>query len=185
MKKENCYLEFDYFEDLKFEDLKFTFEKIKYSKNNSIETNDNYWLDNFPKYSIEKFWFLDSDLKPNFKTADKTEFNWHFYSLIELLSINYGIEYIDLKKVDKNKGLLEYNPYEYPYGGIDGIVMFVKSFNCIPKIIDDGTSVYEINFETSEVFNITDLEDENKQNSSVEKFNAVKLLYKFANRFKQ
>lgn len=184
MRKENCYLEFDFFEDINFEDLKFTFEKIKYSKNNSIEKEDNYWLENFPKYSIEKFWFLDSDFKPDFKTAEKTEFNWHFYSLIELLSVNYEIEYTDLKKVDSNKGLLEYNPYSYPYGGIDGIVMFIKSFNCVPKIINDGTSVYEINFDNTDEFNITDLEDENKQNSSQEKFNAVTLLHKFVKRFK-
>ena len=184
MEKGICYIEFDFFDEKNFEVLKFTFEKIKNSKNNLIVKEDKYWLENFPKYSVEKFWFLDSDFKPNFITAEKTAFNWHFYSMIELLTVNYEVEYTDLKKLGTNKGLLEYNPYSYPHGGIDGIVSFIKSFNCVPKKFDEGTSIYKINFNEIEGFNITDLEDEKKQNSSIKKFNAVTLLYKFAKRFK-
>lgn len=137
-----CYIEFHFTEEKNFEDLKHTFEIIKDSKNNSIKRNDAFWIKAFPEYALEKFTFLDSDLKPSFHANDNTESKWHFYSLIELLSINYEIEYIDLKKTSNNQGILIYDAYSYPYGGADGLINFIESFNCNVKIYDDGTGIY-------------------------------------------
>jgi hypothetical protein len=137
-----CYIEFDFTNEENFSALKQTFEILKDSKNNSVERADEFWLATFPEYALVKFKFLDSDLKPDFVTNKETESTWHFYSLIELLSINYEIEYIDLKKTDTTKGILIYDAYSYPYGGIEGLLVFLKSFNCEPRIYDDGTGVY-------------------------------------------
>lgn len=142
MENNYCYIEFDFTNEKNFEDLKRIFEIIKNSKNNSIEREETFWIKVFPKYVLEKFTFLESDLKPDFKTAKNTDSTWHFYSLIELLYINYEIEYIDLKKTTENKGTLIYDTYSYPYGGIEGLITFLESFNCIPKIYDDGTGIY-------------------------------------------
>jgi len=169
MENKYCYIEFDFTNEGNFKDLKDTFEVIKDSKNNSIQRDDAFWLETFPKYSLEKFTFLDSDLKPNFKTAEETELNWHFYSLIELLSINYEIEYIDLKETNHNKGILLYDAYSYPYGGINGLIAFLESFNCNPKIYDDGTGVY--NYPNEEL---------NKTKKSRWNFPSLKNLFKTA-----
>jgi len=141
MKDQYCYIEFDFTNETNFEDLKSVFEIIKDSKNNHVERDDQFWIETFPKYALEKFTFSDSDLKPKFDTSKDTDTNWHFYSLIDLLVINYEIEYIDLKKIDK-KGVLVYNPYSYPYGGIEGLITFIESFNSYPKLYDDGTGIY-------------------------------------------
>ncbi|PIF31231.1 hypothetical protein CLU81_1716 [Flavobacterium sp. 9] len=169
MENQYCYIEFDFTNEGNFKDLKDTFEVIKDSKNNSIKRDDRFWLETFPKYSLEKFTFLDSDLKPNFKTAEETELSWHFYSLIELLSINYEIEYIDLKETSHNKGILLYDAYSYPYGGINGLIVFLESFNCNPKIYDDGTGVY--NYPHEEL---------NKTKKSKWNFSSLKNLFKTA-----
>lgn len=147
MENQYCYIEFDFTNERNFKDLKETFEVIKDSKNNSIERDDTFWLETFPKYSLEKFTFLDSDLRPNFDTAKETKLSWHFYSLIEVLSINYEIEYIELKAASHNKGILLFDPYSYPYGGIDGLIAFLESFNCKPKLYDDGSGVYNYPYE--------------------------------------
>lgn len=169
MENQYCYIEFDFTNEGNFKDLKDTFEVVKDSKNNSIKRDDRFWLETFPKYSLEKFTFLDSDLKPNFKTAEETELNWHFYSLIELLSINYEIEYIDLKETSHNKGILLYDAYSYPYGGINGLIAFLESFDCNPKIYDDGTGVY--NYPHEEL---------NKTKKSKWNFSSLKNLFKTA-----
>lgn len=169
MENQYCYIEFDFTNEGNFKDLKDTFEVIKDSKNNSIRRDDKFWIETFPKYSVEKFTFLDSDLKPNFKTAEETELNWHFYSLIELLSINYEIEYIDLKETSHNKGILLYDAYSYPYGGINGLIVFLESFDCNPKIYDDGTGVY--NYPHEEL---------NKTKKSKWNFSSLKNLFKTA-----
>ncbi|TPG37775.1 hypothetical protein [Flavobacterium pectinovorum] len=147
MENQYCYIEFDFTNETNFEDLKDTFKIIKDSKNNSIERDDKFWIETFPKCSLEKFIFSKSDLKPNFETAKETNLSWHFYSLIELLSINYEIEYIDLKKTTNNRGTLIYDAYSYPYGGITGLIVFLESFNCNPKLYDDGTGIYNYAYE--------------------------------------
>lgn len=154
MNVQNCYIEFDFSEELYFNDLKSVFEKLKMSGYNSIQRDDQYWLDSFPEYAVTKHFFLDSDLKPDYKTAEQSDNNWHFYSLIELLHINYEIEYIDIRLISSNKGLLEYDPYSYPYGGVDGLITLVKSFNCIPKTTDDGTGRYHIHFDDNGAYTL-------------------------------
>lgn len=169
MENQYCYIEFDFTNEGNFKDLKDTFEILRDSKNNSIRRDDRFWLETFPKYSVEKFTFLDLDLKPSFKTAEETELSWHFYSLIELLSINYEIEYIDLKETSHNKGILLYDAYSYPYGGINGLIVFLESFNCNPKIYDDGTGIY--NYPHEEL---------NKTKKSKWNFSSLKNLFKTA-----
>ncbi|TDX09425.1 hypothetical protein [Flavobacterium sp. S87F.05.LMB.W.Kidney.N] len=169
MENQYCYIEFDFTNEGNFKDLKATFEVIKDSKNNSIERDDKFWIEAFPKYSLEKFTFLDSDLKPNFDTAEETELSWHFYSLIELLSINYEIEYINLKETSHNKGIFLYDAYSYPYGGINGLIVFLESFSCNPKIYDDGAGVYNYSHE-----------ELNKTKKSKWNFSSLKSLFKTA-----
>ena len=122
-------------------------------------------------------------LSPDFKTADYDRpFTWHFYSLTELLCVNYEIEYADCFKLSESEGQLEYNPYSYPYGGITGLIIFIKAFNCVATLIDDGTSLYAIDFLDNGDFSITDLNNPAKQNSANKLFNATKLLWQFTTR---
>ncbi|WP_268846100.1 hypothetical protein [Flavobacterium aestivum] len=185
MKNQNCYIEFEIDDYEKFNHLKKNFELLKIAKNNQEQKGEKFWLDNFPKYVIEKFYFSDTDLKPDFKTAELEEFTWYFFGLIELLERDYEIEYVSCEEIEFRKGRLEYQPYSYPYGGITGLVIFVDSFGCKPIKIDDGISLYEINFLDNGDFSITDLEDIEKQNSSNKLFNSNELLWKFVKRFKR
>ena len=185
MESQNCYIEFKISDYEKFNDLKKVFELFKTAKNNQEPKSEKFWLENFPKYVIEKFCFLKTDLQPNFTTTEKTEFSWYFFGLIDLLEKDYEIEYVSCIEIDKETGRLEYDPYSYPYGGITGLVTFVNSFECKPTKIDDGTSLYEIQFLKNGDFSITDLEDVNKQNSSKKLFDASKLLMNFVERLKR
>jgi len=62
------------------------------------------------------------------------------------LQKDYDIEYKSCFKIDKHQGRLEYQPWNYPYGGITGLSTFIKSFNCTPTVINDGEGVYQIIF---------------------------------------
>lgn len=158
----NCYIEFEFSKDKYFTDLLSVFEKVKDAKNNSQPKEDSYWIKSFPDYSLRKFYFLESDNKPEFETAkEEEEHSWHFYSLIELLQSNYDIKYQCCLKSNANKGRLEYYPFGYPYGGIEGLVTFVGSFNCKPTIIDDGTGIYSIKLLENGDFVTTDLTNRN------------------------
>lgn len=180
----SCFITFDISDNNRYEDLKAVFELIKKAKNTAQPQTDEFWLQNFPDYVLKQFYFLETDCKPAFPTAANSEHTWHFYSLIELLQLNYEIEYLDCHKTSSTQGQLDYDPYSYPYGGITGLVVFINSFGCKPTLIDDGTSLYQIDFLDNSDFSITDLNDPKKQNSSQKRFDAVALLQKFVNRYK-
>ena len=184
MQNQTCFIEFHIDDERNFKDLNQTFELFKEAKNMEKPQPDEYWLQHFPDYSLKHFYFSETDKKPAFKTAPLEKFTWHFYSLVELLQMNYEIEYVSCFKMSDKQGRLEYSPYSYPYGGITGLVTFIASFNCKPTIIDDGTSVYRITIKGNGDFSITDLNDPKRQDSSVKPFDAVELLRKFAERFK-
>lgn len=179
----NCYIKFSIPDDAYFRDMRVAFNAFKKAKNNQEPQSDEFWLNVFPDYALQQFSFLEHDVKPSFKTADyDSPFIWHFYALTELLSVNYEIEYADCFNLSENEGQLEYEPYSYPYGGITGLIVFIKAFNCIPTLIDDGTSLYSIDFLENGDFTITDLNNPVKQNSGNKLFNATKLLLQFAKR---
>lgn len=137
------YIEFDIFKTQNFEDMKRVFMLIKEAKELEKTKGDKFWLDNFPKYCLEKFYFSKKDIKPDFETAKLSKNVWHFYSLIELLEVDYEIEYIDCLLINPSKGKLIFNAYSFPYGGTDGLITFIKSFDFVPTKMDDGTE--EIN----------------------------------------
>jgi hypothetical protein len=141
----NEYIEFYIPKTQNFEDMERVFKLIKEAKELEKPKGDKFWLENFPKYCLQKFYFAENDIKPDFKTAKLNKNVWHFYSLIELLEVNYEIEYIDCLLINPNKGKLIFNAYSFPYGGTDGLITFIKSFDCIPTRMDDGTE--EINIE--------------------------------------
>jgi len=180
MNNTNCYIEFDIDYTEKYNDLKHTFELLKQAKNDCEPKNDKFWLDNFPKYSLEKFYFLDDDIKPNFKTSEKGEFTWHFYSLILLLETNYEIEYLSCEMKERDRGRIEFDPYSYPYGGISGLITFIKSFDCHPAKTNDGTGIYEIHLLKNGDFDLTDI----KQAEPKKKFDVKIEFQKFIKKLK-
>ncbi len=180
----NCFVRFNIQDGSHFDDLNYVFNLIKDAKNNQDPKDDSFWLENFPAYALKNFYFSESDLRPDFTTAKEGELTWHFYSLIDLLVVNYELEYLDCFKVSETEGQIDYSPYSYPYGGITGLVTFVHSFKCLSTIIDDGTSVYKIEFLSSGDFSITDLEDPKQQNSRFKLFDSNLFLEKFVRRFK-
>ena len=179
----DCFIRFNVENESHFNDLKVVFNLIKDAKHYQNPRDDKFWLENFPSYALQNFYFLKSDFQPDFPTAIEDQFNWHFYSLIELLVVNYELEYLGCLKISETEGQIVYSPYSYPYGGITGLVTFVHSFKCLPTIIDDGTSVYKLEFLSNGDFSITDVEDPKRQNSQFKLFGGNLLLKKFARRF--
>lgn len=152
MSNQNCYIEFEFAEDQNFFDLKRTYKEFGTIGNGENVKNDKYWLDTFPNYAKRKFYFADSDLKPAFKTAELTDSTWHFYSLTALMQYDYQIDYKEVSKLTDKIGRLEFAPYEYPYGGITGLLIFVRAFDCIPYRVDEGSEVFVVRWNSDSDF---------------------------------
>ena len=158
VEQQNCYIEFKVPSENYFVDLKRVFELIKKAQNDGRPQTDEFWLSQFPKYSLKHFYFLDSDAKPQFATAEQDDLIWHFYSLTSLLQTDYEILYGDCVILSDNTGRIDYMPFGYPYGGVTGLMTFIASFQCTPTKIDDGTGVYRVAYNGNGDFDLTELD---------------------------
>lgn len=154
--KKNEYIEFEIKNENKFKDLKKLFELISESKKNEDYKSDEFWFGQFPDYALEKYCFNDSDLKPKFPTADPNNSSWHFYSMIEHLLENLDVELLTCKKIGNEKGRIEFYAFGYPYGGITGMTMFLKSFGFKATKIDEGGGVYQVNWKNETEFELVE-----------------------------
>ena len=152
------YIEFEIQDESKFKDCKLLFEEFKLSRASQFNDDkdpqpNSYWLNLFPEYSLKQYLFSDGDLKPNFKIENSKDSAWHFYSMIENIEENIEVELNKIYKTKENTliGKLEFTPYSFPYGGFEGLCMFLKTFSCKAiKIVENGNSVdvYNVNWLT-------------------------------------
>ncbi|CAL2089669.1 conserved protein of unknown function [Tenacibaculum sp. 190524A02b] len=152
--EKNEYIEFEVNNLNKFNDLIELLNLIFESKNNEDFKTDKYWLDKFPNYALRHYYFGERDLKPQFKTHKPNDGTWHFYSMIEHLLENIEIEFLGCKKIEEKKGRLEFYAFSYPYGGITGLTMFLKSFGFSAQKIDDGTGIYKVKWKNETEFEL-------------------------------
>lgn len=142
--EKNEYIEFEINNVDKFNDLIKLISLISESKKSGDYKTDKYWLDRFPNYALRHYYFTESDLKPEFKTNEQTNGTWHFYSMIEHLIENIEVEILGCKNVTEKIGRLDFYAFSYPYGGITGLTIFLKSFGFKAIKIDDGGGVYQV-----------------------------------------
>ncbi|MEL1255543.1 hypothetical protein AAEO57_17260 [Flavobacterium sp. DGU38] len=150
------YIEFSIGNEVKFNDMKNVYELIAQAKNSGQPKPEGYWLKVFPEYSLKHFYFLDSDIKPEFVTAKRDNNNWHFAAMINLLQTDLEVELIECKRIG-NKGRIEFSAYSYPYGGITGLTMFLNSFDCKAFEIDEGGGVYSVHWNSDCDFKLNEI----------------------------
>jgi len=167
--EKNEYIEFGFKNEDKFKDLLKVFKLISNSKKSEDYKSDEFWFGQFPDYALRNYYFADSDLKPEFSTADSNGGTWHFYSMIEHLVENLDVELLECKKIENTKGRLDFYAHGYPYGGITGLTMFLKSFDLKAIEIDEGGGVYNVQWTSETEFKLTEIRDTLNKSSLLSK----------------
>lgn len=152
--EKNEYIEFEMNNIDKFNDLTKLLDLISISKKNGDYKSDKYWLNKFPHYTLKHYYFADSDLAPELEIQNIDEGTWHFYTMVEHLVENIDIEFMECKIIGKDKGRLEFYACGYPYGGITGLTMFLKSFDFKATEIDEGGGIYKVYWKTETEFKL-------------------------------
>ena len=155
--EKNEYIEFEMNDENRFSDLVKLLDLISASKKSGDFKSDKCWLENFPDYTLKNYYFTDSDLKPEFETSDADRETWHFYSMTEHLLENIDIEFLECKNKGNGKARLEFYACGYPYGGITGLTMFLKSFDFKATEIDEGGGVYKVNWKNETEFELKEI----------------------------
>lgn len=68
----------------------------------------------------------------------------NFDMMMDYLQINLEVEYKELKEIKPEKGRLEFLPLSYPYGGMDRLIIFLKTFDCKATKIDSGFGIKKV-----------------------------------------
>ncbi|WP_046746163.1 hypothetical protein [Kordia zhangzhouensis] len=162
----NEYIEFEMNNEDRFNDLTKLLDLISVSKKSGDYKSDKYWLDKFPNYTLKNYYFADSDLTPEIETFETKEETWHFYSMVEHLVENIDIEFLECKKIGNGKARLEFYSCGYPYGGITGLTMFLKSFDFKATEIDEGGGIYKVEWKNEMEFELKEIKtvDNNSYN---------------------
>lgn len=108
--------------------------------NDRLDVEDDKWKDLFGKEALKNFWWPTEE---EFETYRTLYFNtpvdergllpelrvpWDFESLLESIKNgNYELVSCNINE-DQMTGLLEFEPWSHPYGGISGIEQLVKCF---------------------------------------------------------
>ncbi len=158
----NEYIEFEINNSDKFNDLTKLLDLISESKKSGDYKTDEYWLDKFPDYALEHYYFSDNDLKPEFETSKSDGETWHFYSMTEHLVKNLDVEFFECKNVGERKGQLAFYACGYPYGGITGLTFFLNSFGFKAIKIDEGGGVYNVQWISETEFQLSAIKIDSK-----------------------
>jgi len=141
----NLYIDFTINDKNKFRDLVQTCEVIVSCRKTRDSKTDEFWLQTFPDHALKNYFFGPKDIvQPSFGTADIEGFIWHFYSMIDYLVKNLDVTLLECQQIEDDRGRLEFYPNGYPYGGIEGLIMFLQSFGCYATKIDEGSALYKV-----------------------------------------
>ncbi len=155
--EKNEYIEFEMNNKDKFNDLTKLLDIISTSKKSGDYKTNEYWLDKFPNYTLKHYYFSESDLKPEFKTNELKDGVWHFYSMTQHLVENIDIEFLKCEKIGDGKARLEFYACGYPYGGITGLTLFLKSFDFKAIEIDEGGGIYKVEWKNETEFELKEI----------------------------
>lgn len=98
---------------------------VKWLELFSDEDIDEFWWPNQEQYEEIKKLFGDNTVKISNK-KDNPRVDWDIYSMFDAIG---GGEYelIGIKEIEGDIFRLEFNPYSYPYGGIDALKKLISA----------------------------------------------------------
>lgn len=132
------FIEFDILDDKKFEELLKIYPIISKIHFNQKPEPIEFWLDLIPGYSKANFNLVEYE-DPNY---EREKIN--FEMMMDYLQINLEVEYKELKEIETGKGKLDFLPLSFPYGGMDNLIIFLKTFDCKATKIDSGFGIKKV-----------------------------------------
>ncbi|MBX1886572.1 hypothetical protein [Campylobacter peloridis] len=124
--KEYCFIKFIIDNEESFKRLCDLFNYIKILKNENLQLEDLYADKNIHNFYSEKEleYFLHADC-------------WEFDDIFDC--IGCGEYYFhSIEKIEKNIAKLYFYPTSFPYGGVEPIIEFIKSFQMKILSVDCG-----------------------------------------------
>jgi len=140
------YIDFKILDHQKFEDLLKIYPVVSDIKAKGERKEIDFWIKLLPDY-VKRYYRM--------RKLDRA--NTNFKNMVEYLQWGLEANLDDLKKTGEDIGRLDFSTGNYPYGGMDRLMVFVNAFDCRPIEIYNGFNVNSVswiskfNFECQEI----------------------------------
>lgn len=162
------FIEFDILDENKFKDFEVIFNILKEISlerdfDQSVFKNYTFWLKSLPFYAkthfnipiveidetMSEFEILleGSNETVTYNESGKDDRKLDFHRLIDHLQKNLEVEFNFFERKDESKGKLSFVALGYPYGGMDQLMLFLKSFDLIGTLAETGFGLRKIVWE--------------------------------------
>ena len=146
------YIKFDILDHQKFTDFTELYKKFSAISLSGKPKPTAFWLALVPDYVKTKLNVVD------YGESGYDEMKLDFDMTMDYLQINLEVDYGKCEKLDQGKGVLEFAPFAYPYGGIDRLIKFLSFFDCPATLVNSGFGDYLVTWTTSADFDCKKVE---------------------------
>ncbi|MCR9248875.1 MAG: hypothetical protein NXI20_00570 [bacterium] len=143
MKPETEYIQFNISDTQKFLDCVRVFQLLKECRESETEKEYEYWISQFPEYSLQEYIYSDKTLQP-FEKIKNQEHGWEFEAIIDYMVFDLEIDLICLEQLTDDTGILKFQAQAYPYGGLSVIIEYLRTFGCMSSKAFDGAYITNI-----------------------------------------
>ena len=126
------YIQFTYSDKINIKDCKRVFNLINNCKSKREKKTKAFWLKNIPDYALEYFKELENIG------------SWSLVNLINFIIDDLDVTFLGFSDDQKNVLKLRFESNGYPYGGPSSLIIFLRAFNCVANLTDEGADIYKI-----------------------------------------
>ena len=116
-----------------------------------------FWEDIIPAYSKK---FLEGFYKH--ENARSELVREDFTSMVNYLEFGLDADFIELKILNPTTGQVDFAALGFPYGGMDKLLMFLKSYEFNPKEVYNGFAVCKLNWTSKYAYEAIELPEKTK-----------------------
>lgn len=140
------YIVFEILNRAKFEDFLRMFHLIEELRFKEQTLSVEFWNEIIPAYSQSFF------NNVSYGSANYKEDVYDFVVIMDYLQHDMEVDFIHCQELESNTAKIEFVPYAFPYGGMERLIMFLKTFECISTEADIGNDVRKITWGNNGAF---------------------------------
>ncbi len=138
------YIVFEILDRSKFEDFLRMFHLIKEIRYMEQTLPIEFWNEIIPKYSQSFF-----NTVP-YGTEGYKDGVYDFNIIMDYLQHDMEVDFILCQELENSTAQIDFVPYAFPYGGMDRLIMFLRTFECKAIKADIGNDVRTISWVNNE-----------------------------------
>lgn len=132
------FIKFDILDQQLFSDFLRFYEMLVKIKAVDDQKQMEFWQAFIPQKVQQQYNLVDCD-DPKYDSKKAG-----FQQILQYLQVDLEVNFTACKKLEEAKGIVRFETGNYPYGGMDRLIYFIKTFDCVATEIYNGFDVNSV-----------------------------------------